>query len=765
MQSALRALIRATLPVFAAVVVTCFFCTTVSGQFHPLPGTFFEHDFFPQHKVFDISPNGQIAITVRNDPAAPGSARLSTFDPILGTVFDNEIFSSDGAREVRFAQVGSQLRAVVLTGSAARTIYLFDISSTGQITPITSTQLSTSNGVGGSNIVLSGAGAAGFAVVIGGAERELVSFSLNDGSVLKRTPVTGLAETLALYEGGGKRLLAFRSGLNLRVLNVLDAANPVETASVAMATNGEFSGFFIDGITFSGDGRYVFFTSQFFQFQAIDLNVGQVVGTIPGLFRFVQVQIFEDGQRRLLAILSLPSGTTNVTALLLVDAANPGQLTVVNTHTQQAAMGMFFKFSHDGSRLYMAEPGRLVAHNLPDFTTAWEQPVPGSNSRDHQLEVYGPSGEILGAWQTSSPTDVFSIFGAFPAAPPNVSLSDSLSVNETAGATVNFTVTLSAPTNHRTNINFSTTNGTAVSGSDYTDTSGTLTLQPGVTSGIISIPVSDDNLDEANETFTLNITSSPGIVTQGSRTVTIVDNDPPPSASIADVSTTEGTSTVANKMVSFTVTLSAASGQTVTVAYATAPNTASNTDFVPVTGTLTFAPGETTSNLVVQYVGDRLAEDNETFFINLSSPNNVTIADAQAVATIVDDDSPILQTASGRATALDAVIFVREPFAVTNPLYVGTDKRGRVMVFSLNLILTPGLVVTAQGIDDQQVTHELPVEFVGNVPSFIPVIPTEPALTQIVLRLPQGITTAGDLRVRIIARGRSSNQVLIAVKP
>lgn len=86
-------------------------------------------------------------------------------------------------------------------------------------------------------------------------------------------------------------------------------------------------------------------------------------------------------------------------------------------------------------------------------------------------------------------------------------------------------------------------------------------------------------------------------------------------------------------------------------------------------------------------------------------------------------------------------------------------------MFSLNLILTPGLVVTAQGIDDQQVTHELPVEFVGNVPSFIPVIPTEPALTQIVLRLPEGITTAGDLRVRIIARGRSSNQVLIAVKP
>jgi hypothetical protein len=292
-----------------------------------------------------------------------------------------------------------------------------------------------------------------------------------------------------------------------------------------------------------------------------------------------------------------------------------------------------------------------------------------------------------------------------------------------------------------------------------------LTLEPGITSGIISIPISDDNLDEADETLTLNITSSPGIVTHGPRTVTIVDDDPQPSAAIADVSTTEGTSTFGNKLVSFTVALSAASGQTVTVAYATAPDTASNTDFVPITGTLTFAPGQTTSNLVVQYVGDRLAEDDETFFINLSSPNNVTIADAQAVATIVDDDSPILQTASGRATALDAVTFLREPFTITNPLYFGSDKRGRVMVFTLNLILTPGLVVTAQGVDDQQVTHQLPVEFVGNVPSFIPVIPQEPALTQIVLKLPEGIMTAGDLRVRIITRGKFSNQVLVAVKP
>jgi hypothetical protein len=50
---------------------------------------------------------------------------LTTFDPILGTVFDNETFVSGEPREVRFAQVGSNLRAVVLTGTAGRTVYLF----------------------------------------------------------------------------------------------------------------------------------------------------------------------------------------------------------------------------------------------------------------------------------------------------------------------------------------------------------------------------------------------------------------------------------------------------------------------------------------------------------------------------------------------------------------------------------------------------------------------------------------------------------------
>jgi hypothetical protein len=55
-------------------------------------------------------------------------------------------------------------------------------------------------------------------------------------------------------------------------------------------------------------------------------------------------------------------------------------------------------------------------------------------------------------------------------------------------------------------------------------------------------------------------------------------------------------------------------------------------------GTLTFAPGETSKTITVLVLGDRLPEPNETFVVNLSSPANATVADGQGMGTIVDDE-------------------------------------------------------------------------------------------------------------------------------
>ena len=112
-----------------------------------------------------------------------------------------------------------------------------------------------------------------------------------------------------------------------------------------------------------------------------------------------------------------------------------------------------------------------------------------------------------------------------------------------------------------------------------------------------------------------------------------------PSISIADRAVPEGDA--GTTMAVFTLTLSAPSStNTVTVMYQTADGTALQPgDYTTASGTVTFPPGTTEQTLSVPVIGDTLSEDNETFFVNLSAPTNATIARAQAVGTILDDDA------------------------------------------------------------------------------------------------------------------------------
>ena len=70
-----------------------------------------------------------------------------------------------------------------------------------------------------------------------------------------------------------------------------------------------------------------------------------------------------------------------------------------------------------------------------------------------------------------------------------------------------YTVTLSQASNQTVSLNYATTNGTATAGLDYTATNGTLTFAPGATSQVINIPILNDSLNEADETFTLTLSS------------------------------------------------------------------------------------------------------------------------------------------------------------------------------------------------------------------------------------------------------------------
>jgi hypothetical protein len=111
----------------------------------------------------------------------------------------------------------------------------------------------------------------------------------------------------------------------------------------------------------------------------------------------------------------------------------------------------------------------------------------------------------------------------------------------------------------------------------------------------------------------------------------------PPTFSVSDAGVTEGDA--GPVAASFTVALSAASGQTATVQYATADGTAAaGADYAPAGGTLTFPPGTVSQAVPVSVLADLLDEDDETFTLDLTNPTGATIADGQGVGTIADND-------------------------------------------------------------------------------------------------------------------------------
>ncbi|MDP8923004.1 MAG: hypothetical protein M3O34_09045 [Chloroflexota bacterium] len=134
---------------------------------------------------------------------------------------------------------------------------------------------------------------------------------------------------------------------------------------------------------------------------------------------------------------------------------------------------------------------------------------------------------------------------------------------------------------------------------------------------------------------------TPTVTPTATPTPTVTPTSTP---SIGDASVIEGSSGTTSAV--FTVTVSGASNETVTVGYATANDTATGgtcgttgVDYQSTSGTLSIPPGATSRTIAVPVCGDALDEpDEETFVVNLSGPTNATIADGRGTGTIADDD-------------------------------------------------------------------------------------------------------------------------------
>ncbi|MCB0092795.1 MAG: hypothetical protein KDE54_33135, partial [Caldilineaceae bacterium] len=218
----------------------------------------------------------------------------------------------------------------------------------------------------------------------------------------------------------------------------------------------------------------------------------------------------------------------------------------------------------------------------------------------------------------------------------------SVTVNEDAGqATLNVSLSKAAP--FTVTVDYASSDGTAVAGSDYTAVNNTLTFTPGVTSRSFTVPIIDDTANEVAETINLALSNAtPASVTisslGGTALVTVEDNDTTPtvkfSASEYSVQENGGSAEI-------TVLLSSSSALPVTVQYATSNGVAlAGSDYTAASGTLTFAAGETSKTFTVAITNDSVDETDEPLNLKLSSPQNATLSTPNtAQLTIVDDDA------------------------------------------------------------------------------------------------------------------------------
>ena len=171
----------------------------------------------------------------------------------------------------------------------------------------------------------------------------------------------------------------------------------------------------------------------------------------------------------------------------------------------------------------------------------------------------------------------------------------------------------------------------AAVGEDYTASRGIVIFDPEATRGVVEIEILDDELLEADETFTVMLSNPRGAaIADGTGIGTIVDNDGSAKLRIDDplVIEEEG-------MVQFRVSLSLPQRQMVSATYQTRDGTArAGEDYQAASGIVTLAPGTVEARIAVPLLTDGLDWREETFMVHLVSSEHAQIEKAVGTATI-----------------------------------------------------------------------------------------------------------------------------------
>jgi uncharacterized repeat protein (TIGR01451 family) len=218
--------------------------------------------------------------------------------------------------------------------------------------------------------------------------------------------------------------------------------------------------------------------------------------------------------------------------------------------------------------------------------------------------------------------------------------SASITVHGAPGGTnLVFPVWLGGPFAQPVSVQYRTWAGINPPPGDFIQTNGTLLFEPGMTNLAVRVAVLDNGVYAGIQGCDLILEDPVNAVFLNGNWFdgTIIDYDPPPNLTIDDVGVLEGDAGQTDAV--FTVRLSGATAIPASVQFATANGTAlAGSDYFTTNGTLTFVPGTNSQTLRVRVRGNTVNESNETFFVNLTAPVDATIARAQAVGTITNDD-------------------------------------------------------------------------------------------------------------------------------
>lgn len=224
---------------------------------------------------------------------------------------------------------------------------------------------------------------------------------------------------------------------------------------------------------------------------------------------------------------------------------------------------------------------------------------------------------------------------------PALSIADKSGPEGHTPTTWTFTVTLSPAATETVSADWATADGTALAGEDYIASSGSLVFAPGETVKFIEVEIIGDTLEEPDETFRIILSNVSGAgVVKGIALATLINDDFTPAFAIADASIIEGDPGDDRELL-FLITLTPASSRPASVAYASSGGTAtSGVDFIPVSGTLTFAAGETSQTISITVIGDDSPEPPEILTVSLSNPVGAILRTASAIGTLYDNDGP-----------------------------------------------------------------------------------------------------------------------------